>query len=121
MKTIKITYWITTSIVSLMMAFAAYSYLTQDAVKQAFQHLGFPDYFRVELAFAKLIAAILLLAPVYPRLKEWAYAGLTIVFISAFIAHTVSGDPGSKISMPVIFLGILAVSYITYHKKLNVV
>jgi len=119
MKTIKISYWVTTSIVSLTMAFAAYSYLTQDAVKQGFQHLGFPDYFRVELAIAKLIAAILLLAPVAPRVKEWAYAGLTIVFISAFIAHTASGDPVSKVSMPVVFLVVLAVSYITYHKKLK--
>jgi hypothetical protein len=119
MKATKITYWVTTSIVSLMMAFACYSYLTQDAIKEAFVHLGFPDYFRVELAIAKLIAAVLLLAPVYPRLKEWVYAGLTIVFISAFIAHTASGDPASKISMPVIFLVILAVSYIAYHKKLK--
>src|SRR5688572_27290226 len=41
MKAIKITYWVTTAIVSLMMAFSAYAYLTQDAMRQAFHHLGY--------------------------------------------------------------------------------
>jgi len=34
--------------------------------------LGFPDYFRVELALAKLLGVLALLVPVGPRLKEWA-------------------------------------------------
>ena len=34
---------------------------------------GFTDYFRVELVWAKLLGAVLLLAPVPARLKEWAY------------------------------------------------
>jgi uncharacterized membrane protein YphA (DoxX/SURF4 family) len=117
MKAIKITYWITTAIVALMMTYSTYAYLTQDAVKQAFQHLGFPDYFRVELAIAKLIGAILLLAPVTSRIKEWAYAGFTITFISAFIAHSSSGDPVANRSMPLIFLVLLVISYVTYHKR----
>lgn len=52
MKTIKITYWITTAIVALMMTYSAYSYLTKEAMQQAFHHLGYPDYFRMELAIA---------------------------------------------------------------------
>jgi len=116
MKANKITYWITTVIVAVMMMYSCYAYLTQPAIKQAFQHLGFPDYLRVELAIAKLIAAAVLLAPVAARIKEWAYAGLGITFISAFIAHTASGDPVNYRVMPLIFLAILVISYITYHK-----
>ena len=41
---------------------------------EASTRLGFTDYFRVELAWAKLLGAVLLLAPVPARLKEWAYA-----------------------------------------------
>jgi len=41
---------------------------------EASTRLGFTDYFRVELAWAKLLAAVLSLAPVPARLKEWAYA-----------------------------------------------
>jgi len=116
MKAIKITYWVTTTIVALMMVYSAYAYLTQPMMAQAFGHLGFPSYFRVELAIAKLIGAILLLTPVASKIKEWAYAGFVVVFLSAFIAHTESGDPVSYRIMPVIFLALLIVSYYTRHK-----
>lgn len=117
MKTAKITYWITTAIVTLMMTYSAYAYLTQDEIAKGFHHLGFPDYFRIELAIAKIIGAILLIAPVPPRVKEWTYAGFTIVFISAVIAHTASGDPVGNRIAPAIFLVLLLISYVTYHKK----
>ncbi|WP_426668284.1 DoxX family protein [Mucilaginibacter sp. McL0603] len=117
MKAIKITYWITTAIVGLMMFYSAYAYLTQDAMVQAFHHLGYPDYFRVELAIGKVLGAILLIAPVSAKIKEWVYAGFVITFISAFIAHTASGDPVNYRVMPVIFLVLMLVSYFTYHKQ----
>jgi uncharacterized membrane protein YphA (DoxX/SURF4 family) len=121
MKITKITYWITTAIVAIMMTYSAYNYLTAEAIKQAFHHLGFPDYFRVELAIAKIAGAILLLAPVAARIKEWVYAGFAFTFISAFIAHTASGDPVFYQVMPVVFLAILIISYVTYHRKGRVV
>jgi uncharacterized membrane protein YphA (DoxX/SURF4 family) len=120
MKSIKITYWITTVIVAGMMALSAFFYFTKPELIQAFRHLGFPDYFRIELAVAKLIGAVLLLAPVGSRIKEWAYAGFTITFVSAFIAHTASGDPMSNRMGPAIFLLLLTVSYITYHRQKKV-
>jgi len=113
MKTAKIGYWITTVIVALMMTYSAYAYLTQDAMEQAFHHLGFPSYFRVELAIAKLAGAVLLVSPVPARWKDLAYAGFLITFISAFIAHTASGDPLSYRLGPLVFLALLAVSYFT--------
>ncbi|GAA3973056.1 DoxX family protein [Pedobacter ginsengiterrae] len=119
-KTIKITYWISTAIVSLMMIFSSYSYFTNPEVKQGFQHLGFPDYFRVELAIAKILGAIILLAPIKEQVKEWAYAGFAITFISAFIAHSASGDPINNRIGPIVFLVVLALSYFTYHKAKSV-
>jgi hypothetical protein len=41
---------------------------------KASTRLGFTDYFRVQLAWAKLLGAVLLHAPVPARLKEWTYA-----------------------------------------------
>ena len=116
MKAIKITYWTTTSLVALLMSYSVFAYLTQPAVDEAFHHLGYPSYFRVELALAKLVGVVVLVSPVASRIKEWAYAGFTIVFISAFIAHTVSGDPIAARINPIISLALLIVSYVTYHK-----
>ncbi len=121
MKANKIIYWITTSIVALMMIYSTYAYLTQPAIAQGFTHLGFPPYFRVELAIAKLIGAIVLLTPLSSKIKDWAYAGFTITFVSAFIAHSASGDPVSVRIMPVIFLILLAVSYYTNLRREPVV
>jgi uncharacterized membrane protein YphA (DoxX/SURF4 family) len=115
MKSVKITYWILTIIIAAMMLFSAYSYLTKPEMAAAFQHLGYPDYFRVELAVFKIIGALLLLIPVPRRFKEWTYAGFGITFISAFIAHTASGDPMMNRVMPLIFLVILSGSYVFYH------
>lgn len=117
MKTLTITYWVTTAIVGLMMIYSAYAYFTEVSIQQAFQHLGYPDYFRIKLGIAKVVGAVLLLAPVGARLKEWVYAGFTFTFVSALIAHTVAGDPVSARMAPVIFLLLLAVSYVTFHKR----
>jgi hypothetical protein len=85
-------FWIVTAIFCLQIIFTAYAQLRLPQVAEAFAHLGFPDYFRVELALAKLLGVVLLLAPVPARLKEWAYAGFAITLVSALIAHVSVGD-----------------------------
>ena len=87
-----IVYWIVTALFCLQMSFTAYAQLRLPQVAEAFTHLGFPDYFRVELSWAKLLGVVLLLAPVPARLKEWAYAGFAIDLASALIAHFAVGD-----------------------------
>lgn len=117
MKTQKIIYWITTGLFSAVMLLQAYAYLATDMMKGAFTHLGLPDYFRVELAIAKLLGAIVLIIPTLKgRVKEWAYAGFSIVLVSGFIAHFSKGDPASVWIMPLVPFALLLVSYFLYHK-----
>jgi len=87
-----IVYWTVTALFCLQMSFTAYAQLRLPQVAEAFTHLGFPAYFRVELSWAKLLGVVLLLAPVPARLKEWAYAGFAINLASALIAHFSVGD-----------------------------
>src|SRR5499426_1879301 len=87
-----IGFWIVTALFCLQMGFTAYAQLRLPQVAEMFAHLGFPGYFRVELAWAKLLGVALLLAPVPSRLKEWAYAGFAIILVSALIAHFAIGD-----------------------------
>lgn len=115
MKKTQIAYYVATGLLSLAMAFSAFAYLTNPAIKVGFQHLGFPDYFRIELGVAKGLAAITLWLP-FRLAKEVAYIGLSISFISAFIAHVAVGDPASVLVNPLIVLIILVVSYITNQK-----
>ncbi len=87
-----IGFWIVTALFCLQLGFTAYAQLRLPQVAEAFTHLGFPAYFRVELALAKLLGVVALLAPVPARLKEWAYAGFAFTLVSALIAHFSVGD-----------------------------
>jgi len=96
-KGIVIGFWIVTALFGLQIGFTAYAQLRLPQVAEAFTHLGFPAYFRVELSWAKLLGVVLLLAPVPARLKEWAYAwGL-----SYFFWRRLQATPaGSTVSSP---------------------
>jgi hypothetical protein len=118
MKKNTIIYRVTTGLIAFMMLFSAYSYVAKPEIAAAFKHLGFADYFRVELAVAKILGVFVLIIPQIPaRVKEWAYAGFGITFISAAIAHFISGDPASIAIMPIIFFAVLVVSNIYLYKK----
>jgi len=91
-KAIVVSFWIVTAFFCLQIGFTAYAQLRLPQVAEAFTHLGFPGYFRVELSWAKFLGVVLLLAPAPARLKEWAYAGFAITLASALIAHFAVGD-----------------------------
>src|SRR6266516_246296 len=117
MKKDKIIYWTTTIIVAAVMLGSAYYFAFVDNAKNAFAHLGLPGYFRTELSIAKVLGALAILIPGIPaRIKEFAYAGLTIVLVSAIIAHASSGDGIASLD-PLFFLSMLVVSYLYYYKR----
>ena len=89
-------YWIATSLFALQMGFTAYAQLRLPQVAEAFSHLGFPDYFRVELSLLKLAGILVLLLPAPDRLKEWAYAGFAMTLFSALVAHLAVGDDAAQ-------------------------
>lgn len=118
MKKDKIFYWIATSLVALSGLMAGIMYFTSPFIAKEFKHLGFPDYFRIELATAKIVGAIAIILPIVSyRIKEWAYAGFAIAFISATIAH-ISVESVSAAISPLISLLFLVISYV-YYIKLN--
>src|SRR5262245_63559899 len=115
-KGIAIGFWSVTALFCLQMGFTAYAQLRLPQVAEAFTHLGFPDYFRMELTWAKLLGVVLLLAPVPTRLKEWAYAGFAITLSSALIAHLSVGD-GPEAWLWAVGTGVLwALSYLLWRQ-----
>jgi DoxX-like family len=108
----KIAYWASTVIAAAMLLFAL-SYLTgAPQVVEGFNHLGYPQHLRLVLGIAKPAAAIVLLLPGLPLLKEWAYTGVAFAWLMAFIAHWQAGD-GAEAFMPLVLLILLIVSYLT--------
>jgi uncharacterized membrane protein YphA (DoxX/SURF4 family) len=109
----KVTYWVTTGLLAAMSVFAAYAYLSgSPQAVEGFAHVGYPQQLRIILGIAKLLGAITLVVPGLVKLKEWAFAGFTFAWISAFVAHYLAKD-GAKAFMPLILLVLLAISYVT--------
>jgi len=119
-KTLRIAFWLATSFFCLWMLFTAYAQLELTQVKQVFAHLGFPDYFRVELSVAKILGVVGLLAPIKGLFKEWIYAGFAITLASAFIAHLSAGDGPAIFLWPLTAGAVLGLSYFFYRKSLAV-
>jgi len=88
-------------------------------LRAVFTHLGYPTYLLPFIGIAKILAAITVLVPGLPRLKEWAYAGLVFDLIGAFYSHLSVGDPPGNWLFPIIGLLLVAGSYVFYRKKMN--
>src|SRR5215472_14287426 len=109
----KIIYWVSTGLLAALSVFAGLTYLAgSPQAVQGFEHVGYPQQLRIILGIAKLLGAISLVVPSWPKLKEWAYAGFTFAWISAFVAHYLAKD-GPVAFSPLVLLLLLIISYLT--------
>jgi hypothetical protein len=115
-KKIVLAYWLVTGVFILQMGFTAYAQLRLPQVAAAFTHLGFPDYFRVQLSWVKLVGLVLLLAPTPARLKEWVYAGFAFDLASAILAHLAVGDGPAAWGWPAGTTLLWALSYVLWRR-----
>ena len=120
MKTTNIIYWITTAIIFLLEGVLVALTWNTELATEGIRHLGYPTYFGPLLAAFKVLGAIVLILPaIKGRIKEWAYAGFGFVFISAAVSHTAVDGFGSQTIFPIVALGILTTSYLTYQIRLG--
>jgi uncharacterized membrane protein YphA (DoxX/SURF4 family) len=104
-------YWIATGALAVVLFAAGIMDLRgQPEVTEVLERLGYPLYLAALLGVAKLLAGIAILAPKYPRLKEWAYAGIVIDFGGALYSHIRMGEP-EQIVAPVLLLAIAFTSW----------
>ncbi|NBA88363.1 DoxX family protein [Emticicia sp. CRIBPO] len=117
MKKDKIIFWVATVFIFLFEGVMPALTGHTELAKQGVSHLGFPDYFRIELNIFKILGSLAIIIPQVPaRVKEWAYAGLGITMISAFIGHWAVDGVNGQTFFPLVILAILVVSYVYYHK-----
>lgn len=117
MKTTKILYWVFTVLFALMMLVSALpDIVSTGSAVEMFNHLSLPAYLLPFLGVAKALGVIAILIPGYPRIKEWAFAGLFFDLVGATYCMSMSGEPAASyafMALP-IALGILA--YVYYRK-----
>jgi uncharacterized membrane protein YphA (DoxX/SURF4 family) len=115
LKTKAIAYWIATGILVLAILSGGVAELAQrrDNV-EGMALLGYPPYFLTILGLWKVLGSIALLAPGFPRLKEWAYAGIFFNVTGAAASHAAVGDYGIyafHIVVNLVFAGLAVASW----------
>lgn len=117
MKSTKITYWVTTTLLFLMEGLMPALTSQTEMGKEAISHLGYPAYFGIALTCFKVLGALTLIIPQIPgRLKEWAYACFFIEFLFAAISHVAIDGIIGETFIPLIAVAVLLLSYSSYHK-----
>ncbi|MBX9734370.1 MAG: DoxX family protein [Chitinophagaceae bacterium] len=93
MKSVKIIYWTSTIVFAVFMAFTAIpSLMGVKEAMDAMAQLGYPVYFVKFISVAKILGAIALLVPGFPKIREWAYAGLFFDLMgAAFSIYSIGG------------------------------
>ena len=127
----KIIYWIATLWLCLGMTATGIQQLMKVESEGAvappgvygITQLGYPVYFLTLLGIFKLLGVIALLAPKFPLLKEWAYAGFVFLTTSAIFSHLASGNAVKEILPSLLLLVLTFVSWYSRpaNRKLNIV
>jgi len=115
MKARNIVYWTTTVLVAFFIGSGGGAQLARlQTTVNGFVHiLGYPPYFVTILGFWKVAGSIAILVPRFPRLKEWAYAGIFFDLTGAAASCAAVGGHGEAfhILAPLIIAGIAVASW----------
>jgi hypothetical protein len=117
MKKIKLTYWIATGIFAAFMAFTAIPDIIMVKEAEVFMaHLGYPAYLLPFIGVAKLLGSIAILVPNFPKVKEWAYAGLCFDLVGATYSQIATDGFQASIAFMLLPFVVGTVSYL-YNRK----
>jgi hypothetical protein len=119
LKTKMIGYWVTTIIVVLELLAGGVTDLIHgpallfvgDPVVSVLAQLGYPVYLLTILGVWKLLGAVTLLVPRFPRLKEWAYAGEFFAMTGAAASWAARGGGLGDLIVPLIFAVLTLASW----------
>jgi DoxX-like family len=120
MKKTKVLYWVITGLFSAFMLFSAIpDILSTPEAKTFITNLGYPAYIIPFLGVAKLLGVIAILVPGFPRIREWAYAGLFIDLIGATYSGIAHDGMQPLILTMLLPIGFLFLSYYLWHKLMG--
>jgi hypothetical protein len=99
-----IAFWATTFIVVFeLVAGSVWTLLQIEWNRLQLNHLGYPLYFNYISGAWQMGAAAAIIAPRFPRLKEWAYAGSFFQWSGAVASHLAVGDGVGAWLTPLMF------------------
>lgn len=107
-----VAYWTATGLIAAEFAVGGVTDLFHlPPFAPALTELGYPAYLGVILGTWKLLGTAAVLVPGMPRLKEWAYAGMTFDLTGAIASYLFTGGGFGNLVTPAVFLALVAVSW----------
>jgi len=117
MKKTNIIYWTFTGLLTALCLLGSFLDVTRSADAVALiTHLGYPLYFVTFIGVVRLLGIIAILIPGYPKIKEWAYAGLFFDMAGALYSHLAVSDPTNVFAPALIGVILVSGSY-NYQKR----
>lgn len=112
--------WLVTGLMAALVLLSAIPDILQiPGALQVFTHLGYAPYLLVFLGTAKILGVAGVLVPGFPRLKEWAFAGLAFDVTGALYSHLSIGDPPGAWAPAASALALIAGSCVAYRARAN--
>lgn len=112
MKTERVVYWLTTALVAFFIGSGGAAELLRiPGTVEGLARLGYPPYFGMIIGFWKLLGAIALLVPRFPRLKEWAYAGIFFNMTGAAVSNVMSVAESWHLIVDLVLVGFILTSW----------
>src|SRR5580658_7556787 len=116
MKAKTIVYWTITGLVAFFIGGGGLAQIWQFQTNPhgVVPQLGYPMYFFAILGFWKVLGAIAILLPRFPRLKEWAYAGIFFDLTGAAVSCAAVGGYGAygfHVIAPLLIAGLTVASW----------
>ena len=107
-----VPFWVVTVLVCLAFLGSGIANLVHAPyVAHDMAHLGYPAYFSTILGAWKILGALAVAVPAFPRLKEWAYAGMMFDVTGAAMSRIVMGDGAAGAIPPLILCGLVVASW----------
>lgn len=121
MKKVKVGFWVVTILMAAFVGFGSvYDIINNEMVQTAMTQLGYPIYLAPFLGVMKLLGVVAVIYQKWPKLTEWAYAGLTLELIGGAYSHVAAGQ-GFIASIPALVALILVVaSYGLNQKRMKI-
>jgi uncharacterized membrane protein YphA (DoxX/SURF4 family) len=108
----KIIYWVSTLWLALGLTSTGIVQLIKiDEEVDQMTRLGYPGYMLTILGTWKLLGVVAVLAPRFPLIKEWAYAGIFFNMSGAVVSHLVSRSDPKDLFGPILLIVLTVVSW----------
>jgi len=108
----KIIYWIATLWLALGMTSTGIVQIMKVPMEvDMMARIGYPSYFLTIIGVWKLLGVIAVLAPRFPLLKEWAYAGFFFNMTGAVFSHLFSGSEAIELFGPMLLIVLTIISW----------